>query len=87
MNDADTVFVLPVYEAGETPIDGYNATALADGLRAHGHRNALAVPQDDALAAMLAAEVQADDVVICMGAGSISTLAYALPQQIEEARA
>jgi UDP-N-acetylmuramate-alanine ligase len=36
---------------------------------------------------MLADELQADDVVICMGAGSISALAYALPHQIEEARA
>ena len=43
----------------------------------------IAVSENENLAAALAAELQADDVVVCMGAGSISTLAYALPEQLE----
>jgi UDP-N-acetylmuramate--alanine ligase len=83
MNGADTVLVLPVYEAGEAPIEGVTATALADGLRAHGHRHVIALAQDKDLPDALADTLQADDVVICMGAGSISQLAYDLPQQLE----
>ena len=39
MNGADSVLLLPVYEAGETAIDGINSEALAEGLRSHGHRH------------------------------------------------
>ena len=42
-NDADVVFVTPVYPAGEEPIDGVDSDALAEGLRAHGHRMVRAV--------------------------------------------
>ena len=87
MNGADSVFIMPVYEAGETPLDGIDAAALADGLRAHGHRHVTHVPQNGDLASLLGAQVQPNDVVVCMGAGSISAMAYELPQQLEELRA
>ena len=86
MNGADSVLVLPVYEAGEAPIEGISAQALAAGLRDHGHRQAMAVAENNDLAGQLAAQLQDNDVVICMGAGSISALAYQLPSQLEEAR-
>jgi UDP-N-acetylmuramate--alanine ligase len=86
MNGADAVFIMPVYEAGETPIEGVSSAALAEGLRAHGHRHVVSVETDADLPALLAAELQADDVVICMGAGSISALAYQLPDQLKEVR-
>ena len=87
MNGADTVLVMPVYEAGESPIVGYDSAALADGLRAHGHRHVIHVSQESDLPALLADEVQENDVVVCMGAGSISAMAYALPQQLGEVHA
>src|SRR3546814_12822631 len=37
-NDADTVYVTPVYPAGEAPIDGIDAAALVTGLKQRGHR-------------------------------------------------
>lgn len=83
MNEADTVLVMPVYEAGEQPIANINAKALVAGLQAHGHRRALEVTSVDALAAMLADEIEPDDVVVCMGAGSISSIAYRLPQELQ----
>ncbi|MFW2437069.1 MAG: UDP-N-acetylmuramate--L-alanine ligase [Parvibaculales bacterium] len=83
MNGADTVMVLPVYEAGEKPIENINAATLVAGLQAHGHRRALHIETPEALAAALAEEMAEGDVIICMGAGSISQIAYALPEQIE----
>ena len=44
MNAADVVFVLPVFTAGEEPIKGFDAEHLVEGLRAHGHRHAVAWP-------------------------------------------
>lgn len=87
MNGADTVLVMPVYEAGETPIEGFDSAALAAGLCAHGHRHVINVESPDALPRLLAAELQAKDVVVCMGAGSISAMAYELPDQLQEVRA
>ena len=83
MNGADSVLLLPVYEAGETEIDGINSEALAEGLRSHGHRHVVSLVAKDGLPDALADILQAEDVVICMGAGSISQLANELPQKLE----
>ena len=48
-NDADHVLVLPVYAAGEEPVVGVDAEALASRLRDRGHREAHAVAGPDAL--------------------------------------
>ena len=82
-NDADVVIVADVYPAGETPIEGADQGALVEGLRRWGHRRVLALAGPDALAAMVAEEASAGDLVICLGAGDITSWAYALPGQLE----
>ena len=82
MNGADTVLLLPVYEAGESAIDGINSDVLAEGLRSHGHRHVVSLAENDDLPNALAEILQTDDVVICMGAGSISQLANELAQKL-----
>jgi UDP-N-acetylmuramate--alanine ligase len=82
MNGADTVLVTPVFEAGEAPIEGFDSGALVEGLRAHGHRHAIYVADNDQLADVLAKEMQPEDVVIFMGAGSISAMAYAVAEKL-----
>ncbi len=77
-NDADQVLVLPVYAAGESPLAGYEATDLARGLKTHGHRHVTFVEAPEQLADSLSKIVEADDLIICMGAGSISQMAYDL---------
>ena len=86
-NDADMVYVAPVYAAGEAPIDGVDADALVTGLRQAGHRAAAAIDGPDALAATLAGVVQPGDMVICLGAGDITKWAAGLAAAIDTARA
>ena len=83
-NDADTVIVTPVYPAGEAPIEGIDAEALVEGLRVRGHRHAEVLPGQEALAGMVAGIAKPGDTVICLGAGSISQWAYALPQELAQ---
>jgi UDP-N-acetylmuramate--alanine ligase len=83
-NDADTVIVADVYAAGEQPIDGANRDTLVDGLRAHGHRNVLALPDSDALAKIVLDVAKAGDLVVCLGAGNITNWAHALPDQLKQ---
>ncbi len=86
-NDADVVYVAPVYAAGEQPIEGVDAAALVQGLRTRGHRNAAEIAGADALAAELGATLRPDDMVICLGAGDITKWAAGLAAAIEGQRA
>jgi UDP-N-acetylmuramate--alanine ligase len=79
---ADAVIVADVYSAAEAPIEGANRDALVAGMRQHGHKQVEALADPSALAPMLAGMVKPGDFVICLGAGSISTWAYALPKQL-----
>ncbi len=81
-NDADVVIIAPVYEAGEQPIEGYDRDSLVEGLTARGHRQALALPEPAALAKMIAEIAEPGDVVVCLGAGTITYWAHALPQEL-----
>jgi len=81
-NDADVVIIAPVYEAGEQPIEGYDRDSLVEGLTARGHRQALALPDPAALAGMIAEIAEPGDVVVCLGAGTITYWAHALPQEL-----
>jgi UDP-N-acetylmuramate--alanine ligase len=79
-NDADVVFVAPVYPAGEEPIEGVDSAALADGLRAHGHRMVRAVANLEELCGALRDLAAEGDMIICMGAGDITKWAGALAE-------
>ncbi|MFN4091261.1 MAG: UDP-N-acetylmuramate--L-alanine ligase [Brevundimonas sp.] len=82
-SDADSVIVADVYAAGEQPIEGVDKDALADGIRRFGHRSVAVLEGPAALAGVIAAEAQAGDLVVLLGAGDITTWAYALPGQLE----
>ena len=82
-NDADTVIVADVYAAGEAPIEGVSRDTLIEGMRRAGHRRVLPLESPTALAAMVAQEAKAGDLVVCLGAGDITSWAYALPGQLE----
>ena len=85
-NDADMVFVTPVYPAGEAPIEGVDAQALVDGLKRRGHRSAAMIADADALARALAETIREGDLVVCLGAGDITRWAAGLAPAIEGAR-
>jgi len=81
-NDADAVIVAPVYPAGEAPIPGIDRDALVQGLRTHGHRQVIALDGPEKLAPLIAGMARAGDYVVCLGAGSITQWAYALPGEL-----
>jgi UDP-N-acetylmuramate--alanine ligase len=82
-NDADTLLLAPVYAAGEDPIEGANAEALVERIRAGGHRDARYLPSPDQLAPIVAGIAQPGDFVILLGAGNITQWAASLPRELE----
>jgi UDP-N-acetylmuramate--alanine ligase len=85
-NDADAVIIADVYEAGEEPIEGISKDTLVEGLRERGHRTVVALENPETLATVIDQTAMPGDYVVCLGAGSISTWANALPDQLRVIR-
>ncbi|NPD23236.1 MULTISPECIES: UDP-N-acetylmuramate--L-alanine ligase [Corallococcus] len=71
-NDADVLFVTSVYAAGEEPIPGATGDALAEAIRAHGHRDVTFVEKRADVAKALHERVLEGDLVLTLGAGDIT---------------
>jgi UDP-N-acetylmuramate--alanine ligase len=85
-NDADMVFVAPVYAAGEQPVGGVDSAALVKGLRDRGHRSAAEIDGPEALADRLKDILGPGDIVVCLGAGDITKWAAGLADEIAARR-
>jgi UDP-N-acetylmuramate--alanine ligase len=81
-NEADVVAIADVYSAGEDPIAGASRDDLVAGLIAHGHRHARAIMDEADLARLVREQARPGDMVVCLGAGTISAWANALPARL-----
>jgi len=81
-NDADVVIVAEVYSAGEEVIEGINQETLVEGLRSHGHRHVESLRSEEVLAQLIDNISFPGDMVVCLGAGSITNWANALPEEL-----
>ncbi|HYD30513.1 MAG TPA: UDP-N-acetylmuramate--L-alanine ligase [Azospirillaceae bacterium] len=82
-NDADVVIVADVYAAGEQPLDGVSRDTLVEGLRLRGHKQVIALESPDQLASLVRDVARPGDFVICLGAGTITNWAHALPAELD----
>ncbi len=84
LGQADEVFLTEIHSAGEPPIDGVTGERLAESIR-NGHRSAVPfLPTFDALRKHIAEAAKEDDIVLLLGAGSITKLATLLSVAAEE---
>ncbi len=82
-NDADVVGIAEVFAAGEDPIEGASREDLVAGLVRHGHRHAVAITSEDDLEQLVRTEAKPGDMVVCLGAGTISAWANNLPWRLK----
>jgi len=82
-NEADVVAIAEVYSAGEDPIPGASRDDLVAGLIAHGHRHARAILDEGDLERLVREQARPGDMVVCLGAGTISGWATGLPQRLQ----
>lgn len=85
-NDADEVLVADVYAAGEAPIDGIDKNALVTGLRDRGHRGPAPLESREDLAGEILQRTNSGDLVMCLGAGDITSWAAALADEMDKLR-
>ena len=81
---ADVVVVTDIYPAGETPIPGVDGKSLAEGIRKAGHPDARFIAGLDEVASQLAPDLRTGDVVLTLGAGTITQLPDALQEVLRE---
>ena len=82
-HEADVVGIADVYAAGEDPIQGASRDDLVAGLTRHGHRHAVVIEEQDDLTKLVKAEARPGDMVVCLGAGTISTWSRELAARLE----
>ncbi|MBB3133412.1 UDP-N-acetylmuramate--alanine ligase [Rhizobium pisi] len=82
-NDADSIFLAPVYAAGEDAIEGIDSMSLVSRIKSGGHRDARFLASAELLPQMVAEVAKPGDFVVLLGAGSITSWAAALPKQLE----
>ena len=73
-NEADVLVLCEIYAAGEDKIPGIDGRAVAEAIRAHGHRDVRYASELDEVVASLPSKLQAGDLVITLGAGNVSSL-------------
>ena len=81
-DEADVVAIAEIFAAGEEPIEGASRDDLVAGLIRHGHRHARAIVSEDDLERLVREQARPGDIVVCLGAGTISTWANALPARL-----
>ncbi len=85
-NQADVLVLTEIYAAGEDKIPGVDAAELLEAIRAHGHRDAHFIANLDDVLDDLARRAEPGDLILTLGAGSISTLGTRLVDRLREDR-
>jgi UDP-N-acetylmuramate--alanine ligase len=83
-NEADVVAIAEVFSAGEALIPGATRDDLVSGLVRHGHRNAHALATEDDLLSLVSESAESGDIVVCLGAGTISLWAQNLSKRLAD---
>ncbi len=86
-NEADVVGISEVFAAGEDPVSGASHADLVAGLIRHGHRHAREVRDEADLERLVREQARPGDIVVCLGAGTISAWANNLAARLSKSAA
>jgi UDP-N-acetylmuramate--alanine ligase len=85
-NNADTLFVTDIYAASEDPIEGTTAESLTHAIQRYGHKDARYIGSLEKAAEALRDHVQPGDLVLTLGAGTVSRVSDQLLTLLHERR-
>ena len=84
-HQADRLFLLPIYAAGEPPIEGVTSELVAEQARNAGHKAVDVLPGPVDLVERIVSEARPGDIVVTLGAGDITKLGELIVKRLEEA--
>ena len=82
-NQADMLFLLDIYPAGEDPIAGVKAENLYEGIKGHGHKDITLVHDKNEIPDLLLPRLKSGDMVLTLGAGDVWKIGEALLQELK----
>lgn len=82
-NNADVLYVVDIYPASEEPIEGITAEVLTENIRKYGHKNAAYIGDLDKAAAVVVDSLKEGDIVITLGAGTITRLSDEILEKLK----
>ena len=77
-NNADSLFITDIYAASEEPIEGVTAEALTEAIKRFGHKDVQYIGSLDNAATTISDMVQPGDLVLTLGAGTVSRVSEQL---------
>jgi UDP-N-acetylmuramate--alanine ligase len=80
---ADVLVVTDIYSAGEKPIPGISAQQIAEGVKEHGHREVVFIPNMEEIVPYVLEVLKPKDMLLTLGAGNVGELAGKLKQELE----
>jgi UDP-N-acetylmuramate--alanine ligase len=81
-NQADVLFLLDIYPAGEEPIPGVKAENLYEGIKGHGHKDVTLVSDRKEILDHLLPRLKSGDMVITLGAGDVWKIGETLLEEL-----
>ncbi len=81
-NNADVLYISDIYAASEQPIEGITAEVLTENIKKYGHKNVRYIGGLENAAEKVTEELQAGDLVITLGAGTITRLSDEILEKI-----
>ncbi len=83
-NNADSLFITDIYPASEKPIEGVTAEALTEAIKRFGHKDARHIGALENAPVTLRDHVQPGDLVLTLGAGTVSRVSEQLLDLLRE---
>ena len=81
-NQADALIVMPLYSAGEKPLEGVDSERLFRGIKAHGHREIILCRDRNEVMPLLQNLLRSGDVVMTLGAGDVHAIGSELLENL-----
>jgi UDP-N-acetylmuramate--alanine ligase len=85
-NNADVLMILDIYAASEQPIEGITAEILTDNIRRYGHKNVSYIGEIETATSKISDRLESGDLVITLGAGSITRLSEEIIDELTTRR-
>ena len=82
-NNADVLYVLDIYAASESPIEGITAEVLTENVKKYGHKNAQYIGGIEHAADKVIENLQENDLVITLGAGTVTRLSDEILEKLK----
>jgi UDP-N-acetylmuramate--alanine ligase len=82
--DADMVIVSDIYSASQVPIEGINQDSVINGIKSAGHKNVIKLNNENELSNLIRPLINQGDIVFFTGAGTITSWAHSLQEQLQK---